>query len=108
MNIADRFSFHSFDPFQPDRRLSMDISGRTAIDLRDLVFLGLLVKNFTNSRFINPAVASPRRILKTSQLKCRINRTRRRVHVMPWATPIRRIGRLRMPQFGNEGDSPGD
>lgn len=36
------------------------------------------------------------------------NRTRRRVHVMPWATPIRRIGRALSYYNGREGDDPAD
>jgi hypothetical protein len=34
------------------------------------------------------------------------NRTVRRVHVMPWATPIRRIGCLQSYHRGSEDDEP--
>jgi len=34
------------------------------------------------------------------------SRTIRRVHVMPWATPIRRIGSMRINCIGSEGDDP--
>ena len=34
------------------------------------------------------------------------SRTIRRVHVMPWATPIRRIGSMRVNCIGQESDDP--
>jgi len=35
-----------------------------------------------------------------------VHRTVRRVHVMPWATPVRRIGRARAKRMGREIDGP--
>lgn len=43
---------------------------------------------------------------RTSSRRLLPHRTVRRVHVVPWATPIRRIGCSRRGFFGQEGDDP--
>lgn len=59
--------------------------------LFNLVFI---VKEFTNIMFLRPL----KRIYKTICIRLDTGmpkHTVRRVHVMPWATPIRRIGKMR-------------
>ncbi len=46
------------------------------------------------------------RFCRLSQRNCIPRRTIRRVHVMPWATPIRRIGITRVEYRGPESDAP--
>jgi len=43
---------------------------------------------------------------RSSSLKRAPHRTVRRVHVMPWATPIRRIGCTRVEFHSQESDDP--
>lgn len=70
--------------------------------------LSRLVNIFT-LRF-RPHHGGPNRFERgmTSPLPRIPNRTIRRVHVMPWATPIRRIGRALSYYNGREGDDPAD
>jgi len=42
----------------------------------------------------------------TVSQKHKPNRSVRRVHVMPWATPVRRIGATRVDRYGREDDDP--
>lgn len=82
------------------------LKGQLIIHDKCLVFFRLLVNCFT--MFNWPAFTGyiPHQIGTISFSQQVPNHTIRRVHVMPWATPIRRIGHLRLKHIGHENDDP--
>lgn len=96
------FLFKILGFFQPKGILK----GQPIIHNRYLVFFRLLVNCFTI--FIWPTFTGyiPHQIGTTPPARRVPNHTIRRVHIMPWATPIRRIGRTRLKHIKRENDDP--
>ena len=67
-------------------------------------YLSRFVNNFTFSRHFAMIGSSYKTFGYTPSSQRPRIRTIRRVHVMPWATPIRRIGSMRLNCIGQDSD----
>ena len=86
-------------------RAAVTVRGDSAHRADDLL-VGILVNKFTSVFARKHELSSVRCIAKGGQ---RVpSRTVRRVHVMPWATPVRRIGLTRLASLGPEDADPAD
>ena len=69
-------------------------------------YLHWLVNKFTYFTPLSPLHKRWYPFCRASSMKRAPHRTVRRVHVMPWATPIRRIGSTRVDFYSQENDDP--
>jgi hypothetical protein len=96
------FLFNILRFFQPKGILK----SQSIIHNSYLVFFGLLVNCFTISYWPTFTGYIPHQIGTIPPARRVPHRTIRRVHIMPWATPIRRIGRTRLKHIKRENDDP--